>query len=55
MYYALQDEKEKAIEQLKKAIELGYNDIEWFETDDSINNLRKEKEFQILMKILKKE
>ncbi len=45
MYYALQGNKGKALQNLKKAIELGYKDLEWFKTDDSMNNLRNEKAY----------
>jgi len=52
MYYALQNDKEKAIANLQKAIELGYNDIEWLTTDNSLNSIREEKEYKNLVKRL---
>lgn len=54
IYYALKKDKEKALLHLEKAIELGYDDIEWLNTDDSLNNLRKEKEFIETIKKLEK-
>lgn len=54
MYYALQNDKEKALSNLKKAIKLGYDDIEWLQTDNSMDNLRKEKTFAKIIKQLKK-
>ena len=53
MYYALQDQKEEALELLKKAIDLGYKDLKWLETDDSMDNLRNEPRFKALLEQLK--
>ena len=50
MYYALQNQPKKAIEMLQKAIELGYKDIEWLRTDDSMDSLRSLPEFQEILK-----
>ena len=47
----LQNDKVKALFYLQKAVELGYNDVEWLKTDDSMNIVRNEKEF---IKILKR-
>ncbi|NNF33454.1 MAG: tetratricopeptide repeat protein [Saprospiraceae bacterium] len=55
MYYALKGDKEKALLNLKKAIELGYNDLNWLETDDSMDSLRNEEEFKAIIASLKKQ
>ncbi len=52
VYYALQNEKEKALYNLEKAVALGYNDIEWLRTDDSMDSLRNEKVFKEIAKQL---
>jgi tetratricopeptide (TPR) repeat protein len=53
MYYALQNQKEEALENLKKAIAIGYKDLQWLETDDSMENLRNEAGFKVLLEKLK--
>ncbi|AUP81231.1 tetratricopeptide repeat protein [Flavivirga eckloniae] len=53
MYHALKNEPEKAFENLEKAIEFGFTDINWFETDDSIDNLRDDPKFKNLLLSLK--
>lgn len=56
MYYALQNDKSKAIENLKKAVKFGYQDLEWITTDVSIESIREEPEYkQIVEKLQKKE
>ena len=55
MYYALKGDKEKALSNLRKAIELGYNDLKWLETDDSMDSLRNEEEFKAIIDSLKNE
>ncbi len=54
VYYALQNDREKALEQLQKAVEVGFDDIKWLKTDDSMKNLRGERGFKKLMKKIKK-
>lgn len=49
IYYALQGEKEIALRDLQIAIELGYSDLEWLQTDDSMDSLREEEEFKEIM------
>jgi tetratricopeptide (TPR) repeat protein len=49
MYYALQDQREEALENLEKAIAQGYKDLQWLETDDSMENLRNEPGFKALL------
>ena len=53
MYYALQNKKENALENLEKAIALGYIDLKWLQTDDSMNSLRNEPRFIALLERLK--
>jgi tetratricopeptide (TPR) repeat protein len=53
MYYALQNQKEEALENLEKAIAQGYKDLQWLETDDSMENLRNEPRFKVLLEKLK--
>jgi tetratricopeptide (TPR) repeat protein len=53
MYYALQNQKEEALENLKKAIAIGYKDLQWLETDDSMENIRNEPGFKALLEQLK--
>ncbi len=55
MCYALQGDKEKALMNLQKAVKLGYNDIKWFKTDDSMDGLRSEAVFIEIIKKLEKE
>jgi len=50
MFYALQDEKYEAIENLKKAIKWQFRDVEWLENDDSLDNIREEKAFKSILK-----
>lgn len=53
-FYALQNEKEKAIESLKQAIEMGLSHSSMLETDEDLNNIRSTPEFQKILKELKK-
>ena len=55
MLYALRGEKNEALQNLQKAIELGYDDIEWLKTDDSIDCLRQKKTFIKIVENLKKD
>ena len=55
MFYAVKGDKEKALANLQNAIELGYDDLEWITTDDSLESIRKEKVyFQIVSELQKK-
>lgn len=54
MYYALQNQKAQAITHLQKAIDLGFDGLEWLKTDDSMDGLRKELAFIELVKQLEK-
>ena len=53
-YYAVQNDKSKAIENLQKAISLGFKDLEWVTTDDSLESIRGEKEYLDIVEQLKK-
>lgn len=55
MYYVLKNEKTRAIAQLQKAIELGYTDIEWLKTNNSLDSIRKEKVFLRILTLLEKD
>ena len=55
MYYALKKEKDKAIASLEKAVNLGYKNIDWFKTDDSMDGLRNEQVFIDILNKLEKE
>ena len=54
MFYALKGDKEKALANLQKAIELGYDDLHWLTTDDSLENIRKGKVYLQLVAELEK-
>lgn len=54
MYYALQGDTTKALQNLQKAIDLGYVDLEWLKTDDSMDALRKEPLFIEIIEKLEK-
>ena len=43
-----------ALPNLQKAIDLGFDDLEWLKTDDSMDGLRNEPAFVELLKQLKK-
>jgi tetratricopeptide (TPR) repeat protein len=58
MFYALQNQKEEALEMLEKAIALGHKDVQWLQTDSSMESLKNETLFteivkQLLIKIEK--
>ena len=54
MYYALQNDKNQALENLQKAVFLGYNDLKWITTDDSLDSIRSERAYKVLVEKLKK-
>lgn len=49
MYYSIIGEKDQALAQLQKAINLGYDDVNWIRTDDSLESIRKEKDFRKIL------
>lgn len=54
MYYALQNDTPRALENLQKAVELGYKDLKWIETDESLESIRGELLYKELVEKLKK-
>ncbi len=55
MYYSLQNDKPRAIENLQKAISLGYRNLKWITTDDSLENIRGEQAYKDLVEQLQKQ
>ena len=53
MYYSQKNKIQKAIRNIQKAIELGYDDLEFLKIDDSLNNIRQEPKFQQILQELK--
>jgi len=49
-FYALQDNHDRSIELLTRAIDQGWGDKEWLETDSDLNVLRKDERFKALLK-----
>jgi tetratricopeptide (TPR) repeat protein len=49
-FYSVMDEKQMAIETLKKAITAGYKAYDWMERDVDLDNIRNEPEYIELMK-----
>jgi len=52
-YYSLQKEKEKAIDNLQKAIDKGFDDSDWIKEEKSLKFIRKDKRYKEIMKHLK--
>jgi tetratricopeptide (TPR) repeat protein len=50
--YALLKERDKAITSLRKAVELGYRDVEYIREDHDLDSIRKDPRFRKLMKEL---
>ncbi|MBM3983328.1 MAG: hypothetical protein FJ304_24265 [Planctomycetes bacterium] len=50
--YALLKERDKAIKTLRKAVELGYRDIEFMQEDHDLDSIRKDPRFRKLLKEL---
>ena len=55
MYYAEQGKSEKALENLQKAVSLGYSNLDWFETDSSIDILRDDPRFISIIQSLEEQ
>jgi len=53
IWYALQNKNDKAIEQLKLAVESGFSDVEWLKNDSSLDSIRDDEDFEYLLKIAK--
>lgn len=48
MLYALQNKKEEAMQQLKIAVESGFSEVEWLESDSSLDSIRDNESFEYL-------
>ncbi|MEI6515980.1 MAG: hypothetical protein WCO77_08380 [bacterium] len=46
---ALLNRRESALAALKRAVELGYSDLDWMKQDSDLNSLREDKTFKALM------
>jgi tetratricopeptide (TPR) repeat protein len=53
MYYSVTNNSKKGIEYLKKSIKIGFDDYEWMQTSDSMNNLKSDPIFGDLVKLAK--
>lgn len=53
MYYALQNDKDRAFFNLEKAVTLGFNDYQWFTTDKSLESLRDNQRYKNLVEKIK--
>ncbi len=51
--YSLLNEIDKALDTLKKALDLGYDDLKYLERDKDLDNLRKDKRFDKLLSLFK--
>ncbi len=51
-YYTLKNQNSKAINHLQQAVEMGYKDLDWLQSEGSIENLRNEEEFKDIIKKL---
>ena len=49
-FYSLINEKDMAVDSLKKSIEAGHVDYEWFKRDPDLDNIRNEAGYLELMK-----
>ncbi|MCB9283132.1 MAG: tetratricopeptide repeat protein [Lewinellaceae bacterium] len=54
IYYALQGDTRKALENLEKAVDLGYNDLNWIKTNDNLESIRSDERFKKIIRKLKK-
>ena len=54
VYNALSGDIPKALDNLEKAIELGYQDIEFIKSDDSLESIRQEPRYQAIIQKLQK-
>jgi len=54
MYHALQNNTALALENLQKAVDLGFDDLEWITTDDSLDSIRNEQAYLDIVEQLKK-
>ena len=49
VFYALQNKQEIALDNLEKAVSLGYEDWEWIRTDEALDSLRDHPRFKTLI------
>jgi tetratricopeptide (TPR) repeat protein len=49
VYYALSDEPQKALDNLEKAIQLGYDNLQWIISEDSFAPLREEERYHVII------
>lgn len=54
-YYAAKNDKKLALEYLQLAIDAGYEDLDWLENEELLNNLRKDNSYKKLIQKLKDE
>jgi tetratricopeptide (TPR) repeat protein len=50
VYYALMGDLEKSLDNLEKAIQLGYNDWEWIKTEEALGSIRNTDRYKTIMK-----
>lgn len=48
-FYALQNQKEKSLENLEKAIQMGYSDLYWLKTEKAIESIKASPRFKELL------
>ena len=53
LYYVLKGEANIALDHLAKAVELGYEDLNWITTDEALQALRKEQAYLDIVQQLK--
>lgn len=52
IYYSMKNRSEKALNNIEMAVELGWNNINWLKTEDGLDNIREEPEFQAILEQL---
>ena len=52
-YYSILNKKKEAVKHLELAVEKGFNYVKWIESEPSLNNIRNETGYKILVKELK--
>ncbi len=53
VYYALDGKMEEALSNLEKALELGYENVEWLQSEESLDGIRETERFRALLEVLK--
>lgn len=54
VYYAMQNDKDKSIENLKKAVSLGFKDLKWIQSDAGLDGIRSEPGYEAIVEELMK-